>query len=94
MSHERVDIVRLINTARDAGARQSAACDIVGISARTLQRWSRPDNVSDGRLDTQREPANKLSALERQRIIKVMNEPEHAELPPAQVVPKLADEGR
>jgi transposase InsO family protein len=45
-------------------------------------------------LNTRREPTNKLTALERQRIIKVMNEPEHAELPPSQVVPKLADEGR
>lgn len=94
MSHERENIVSLINTAREAGARQSAACEIVGISAKTVQRWSRPGNVSDGRLDTTHEPSNKLTALERQRIIKVVNEPEHADLAPSQIVPKLADEGR
>lgn len=93
MRHEREEIIRLINIARDAGARQSAACEIIGISAKTLQRWSQPENISDDRLDTRREPANKMTALERQRVIKVANDPEYAELPPAQIVPKLADEG-
>ena len=88
MSHEREEIIRLINIARDAGARQSAACEIIGISAKTLQRWSQPKNISDDRLETQREPANKMTALERQRVIKVANDPEYAELPPAQIVPK------
>ena len=35
-----------------------------------------------------------MTALERQRIIKVVNEPEHADLAPGQIVPKLADDGR
>ena len=39
-------------------------------------------------------PCNKLTALERQRIIKVVNEPEYADLAPSQIVPKLADDGR
>ncbi len=94
MSHDREEIVSLINTAIEAGARQSSACKIIGISAKTCQRWSQPGNVSDGRLDATHEPANKLTALERQRIIKVVNEPEHADLAPSQIVPKLADEGR
>ena len=34
MSHEREEIIRLINVAKDAGARQSAACEIIGISAK------------------------------------------------------------
>jgi transposase InsO family protein len=66
----------------------------VGISAKTFQRWSQPGNVSDGRLDATHEPANKLTVLERQRIIKVVNEPEYADLAPSQIVPKLADNGR
>ncbi|KKK43512.1 hypothetical protein LCGC14_3168350, partial [marine sediment metagenome] len=32
MSNERNEIVALINVARSAGARQSAACEIIGIS--------------------------------------------------------------
>jgi putative transposase len=94
MSHERNEIVSLINEAREAGARQSAACEVTGISAKTFQRWSLSGNVNDGRLNAKHEPVNKLTALERQRIITVANEPEYANLPPSQMVPKLADEGR
>ena len=93
MIRDRKVIVDLINVARKAGARQSVACDIAGISAKTYQRWSQSNNVSDGRLDTQREPANKFTELERKRIIKVVNEPEYASLAPSQIVPKLADKG-
>jgi len=93
MSRERADIIHLIDEARDAGARQSRACESIGISAKTYQRWARPENMADGRLDATHTPANKLTALERQRIIKVANAPEHADLPPNKLVPKLADEG-
>jgi len=53
MSCERGKIVSLVNAARQTGARQSAACEVVGISAKTFQRWSKPGNVSDGRLSQQ-----------------------------------------
>lgn len=94
MSGEREDISQLINAASEAGARQSAACDVIGISTKTYQRWSRAENDYDGRLDAKHKPKNKLTALERQRIINVSNEPAHAHLPPGKIVPKLADEGR
>ena len=93
MSHERAEIISLVAEAQVSGARQSKACDILGISAKTLQRWMRSDNGEDGRLDAKHEPVNKLTAVERQRIIKVANEPDHADLPPNKLVPKLADKG-
>ena len=93
MSAEREEIINLINEAREAGAKQSEACEIIGISAKTFQRWSRPGNVYDGRLDAHHEPRNKLTALERQRIMKIANEPAYADLPPNKIVPKLADKG-
>lgn len=64
MIQDREDIVLHINDARAAGARQLQACDIIGISAKTYQRWTKPDNVEDGRLDTRQVPGNKLSKLE------------------------------
>ena len=94
MNNQREEIIQWISEASKSGARQSKACDIIGISAKTLQRWSRSDNVQDGRLDSQHEPPNKLTEIERQRIIKVANEPEYAKLPPSKIVPKLADQGR
>jgi putative transposase len=94
VSAVRDGIVSLINDARSTGASQASACDVVGISAKTYQRWDRRDNVGDSRQDTLHSPANKLSALERQRIIKLVNEPAYADLAPSQIVPTLADEGR
>jgi transposase-like protein len=46
-----VEISLLIKEAQEAGARQSKACEIVGISEKTLQRWNQEDNEQDGRLD-------------------------------------------
>jgi putative transposase len=60
---------------------------------KTLQRWSRPDNHHDGRIDAKRIPRNKLSELEIQRIIVIANQEEYASLSPCKIVPKLADEG-
>lgn len=93
MKGEREQIISLINEAQASGARQSKACEIVGISAKTLQRWNQPDNVQDTRLEAWHEPANKLSEMERQRLIKIANEPGYADLPPSKIVPRLADEG-
>ena len=93
MRAEREVIIKLIKEARESGARQSRACETIGISAKTFQRWSLSENVRDGRLDAIHEPTNKLTELERQRIIKVANEPEYADLPPNKIVPKLADKG-
>ncbi len=94
MSKEREEIINLISEARESGARQSKACEIIGISAKTLQRWCHPETSQDGRATAKREPANKLTELERQRLIKVANEPAYADFPPNKIVPKLADTGR
>ena len=94
MSAQRRIILVEVNEAMRAGARQSAACEVIGISARTLQRWSQPDNAQDGRLEVHHEPSNKLTAKEREQIITVANEPGYASLSPSKIVPKLADEWR
>ncbi len=94
MSDERKEMIELIEQARASGARQSQACEAVGLSAKTFQRWIKPDNVQDGRLDAKHEPKNKLTEIERRRIINVANEPDYADLPPSKIVPLLADEGR
>jgi putative transposase len=75
-------------------ARQSAACGVIGISAKTLQRWARPDNGEDGRLEAHHEPSTKLTVEEREQIISVANESGYASLSPSKIVPKSAEEGR
>ena len=93
MISERVVIINLICEAQESGARQSKACEIIGITSKTLQRWKQPDNLQDGRLEAIHEPKTKLSELERQRIIKVSNDPEYAHLSPSKIVPTLLDKG-
>jgi len=80
-----------------AGARCDKAAEELGLPSRSLRRWLEPDGRlrSDGRPQAVRPvPANRLSDEERGRILAVCNEPEHASLPPAQIVPRLADAGR
>lgn len=93
MTSERIEIIELVGQARSSGARQDKACDVIGISAKTLQRWEQVGNEQDGRTEARHEPKNKLTELERQRVIKVANEVEFAHLAPTQIVPKLADKG-
>lgn len=90
-------MIFLIEEACTAGARLAKACKIVALSPRTVQRWQRPDDVpSDGRKTAavDRVPANKLSETERAEIMITVNQAEYAHLPPSQIVPKLADDGR
>ena len=88
--------VELIDEAVTASARQRKACEILEISPRTYQRWAQDEAVLSGsRPDAQRPvPANKLSPEEREAILAVSNSPAFRSLPPSQIVPALADEGR
>ena len=93
---DRRDIVALIDKAMAAGARQAAACAELGLSERTLQRWTGPEGTicNDRRPFAERpEPASKLSDEERDQIVATCNLPEFASLPPSQMVPRLADQG-
>jgi len=63
MKAERKDIISHINEACQSGARQAKACEVIGISIKTLQRWHNQDNLQDGRLDAHSSPANKLTEL-------------------------------
>ena len=85
--------IKLINEAVDAGASREAACQVIGLCARTLERW-RGDHVEDMRKGPKAAPANKLSADERAAVLKVINEPRYRDRSPNQIVPLLADEKR
>jgi putative transposase len=93
---EREQVVTWIQEAVVAGARRWRACEEAGLSLRTLQRWVDGEEkvkVDARATNTRPEPKNKLSALERQRVLNVCNSAEYAQLPPSQIVPRLADQG-
>lgn len=87
----RTETLRLLKEAMEAGARQSRACEIIGLPARTLQRWRQSPNQGDRRPLRVQSPPNRLSDLERQRILKIVNTPEFGRQSPCQIVPRLAD---
>jgi transposase InsO family protein len=74
------------------GARKKKACEILGLSLRALQRWEK-HGVEDKRKDNNKSPVNKLTEFEKKRVLKVANSEEFKDLPPSQIVPKLADKG-
>ena len=92
----RQEMARHIEQAHAAGARLKPACELAGIDMRTLQRWKAGDGLvrGDGRPEAVHEtPTHALSDAERAAIVKVANEPRFADVPPARIVPMLADEG-
>jgi putative transposase len=93
---DRQTAVDLINEAVVAGAQHFKACGVLQISERTFGRWTKGGVVrSDQRPLVQRpEPANRLSETERAAVLEACNSKEFSDLPPSQIVPKLADEGR
>lgn len=92
---ERQQQLELLTQATAAGARQESACAVLGLSPRTVQRWQVGGTVrSDQRPLRQYEPPHKLTAAERAEVLAVANSPEFGHLPPSQIVPRLADQGR
>jgi transposase InsO family protein len=82
-------IRELIHEAVTAGARREKACEVLGLTARTLERWD--DDGEDARRGPKSPPPNKLSAVERRRVVEVATSPEFRDLSPKQIVPQLAD---
>ena len=93
---DRQSLARDIDTALHAGARLRLACATAGIHVRTLQRWKTEEGLTRGdrRPDAVRpRPAHALTAEERTQVLEVANEARFADLPPARIVPMLADDG-
>ena len=93
---DRQALAQDIEAAHRAGARLRLACETAGIDVRTLQRWKDRQGLTagDGRPAAVRPvPDHALSSAERAQILRVANEPRFADMPPARIVPMLADEG-
>ncbi len=91
---ERNQIMALVAEAIAAGARQDRACAVISLSERTLQRWQGDKLSGDQRPARVQEPKNRLSELERKRLLTIVNSDEFGHLSPCQIVPRLADQGK
>lgn len=93
---DRRQIAQSIHAAHRAGARLRVACRIAGIDVRTLQRWQASEGLQAGDkrpAATRPVPSHALTAQEREQVLAVANQARFAEMPPARIVPMLADEG-
>lgn len=82
----------LVAEAQASGARRAKACELLGVSVRTVDRWTtRPEDLRTGPVT---KPANALTTAERKEVLSIANSSEFANLPPCQIVPRLADQGK
>ena len=95
-AQNRIIAVELINEARENGARLKPACQVLNITDRTYQRWTKEGDIKQDQrpLIKRPTPKNKITEEERTEIIETVNKPEYADLVPSQIVPKLATEGK
>jgi putative transposase len=87
-------ILAALNEAQMGGARLHVACQVIGVSARTIQRWKRHPDVDDRRCGPRHRPGNALSTREEAQVLALLTSAEYGHLSPKQLVPRLADEGR
>ena len=94
---QRQKLLCLITQACADGARLQPACRQIGLSCRSVQRWQRTQAAEgDQRPSGKRRyvcPPNKLREEECQAVMAALNSEAFKDLPPSQIVPRLADTG-
>lgn len=80
----------------EQGAHAKRACEILGISLRTIQRWrANQDGIGeDNRHGPLSMPGNALSEEQSGALLSTLNSEEFRDMSPRQIVPRLADQGK
>lgn len=89
---ERQLILDAIEQARSGGSRLASACRMLGLSARTIERWQSKAG-GDLRCGPKHAPSNSLNALEVAAVLALLTAPGNAGISPKELVPRLADAG-
>jgi len=84
----------LVDEATASGARRERACEALGVSARSVERWRSEDGGDDQRRGPLEPPAHTLTAEDRAQALRIADSPEYRDLPPEQIVARLADQGK
>jgi putative transposase len=77
-----------------SGLSLEGACDELGVSVRTVQRWRKQPERGDARCGPRTKPRNALSASERRQVLRIANSEEFRDRSPKSIVPTLADRGQ
>lgn len=79
------------------GAARHKAAELMGLSQRTLKRWRQANGsvaVDQRPYIEQVKQSHQLTQEEEDAILTLCCQPEYQSLPPSQIVPLLADQGR
>jgi len=93
---DRKRCIELVKEAVEAGARRKKACELLGISLRTLQRWELEPEREDQRQGPNKRPVIALSEAEKLLVVAVNDQgcsPQFRDLSASQIVPILAYSG-
>ncbi|WNK19077.1 IS3 family transposase [Halomonas piscis] len=95
--NERTRLLKDFDEAVASGAARYKAAELMGLSQRTLKRW----RYASGQVAPDRRPQaervtqpHQLTQAEETVMLTLCSEPEYQSLPPSQIVPRLADQGR
>lgn len=89
---ERRQIIDLIEQAVSEGVRRAVACDCLGVSLRTIQRWRRQER-EDGRRSNRFSRQNALTSAECKQAVELACSPAYRDLNPHQIVAIHAEKG-
>ncbi|MCF7902743.1 MAG: IS3 family transposase [Candidatus Marinimicrobia bacterium] len=87
------ELLDLIEEAHASGAKYCKACEVVGISERTVQRWKQRACPPDRRKGSEKRVARKLTKEQKDEIEDVCSSPRYRDKNPHQIVPHLLNEG-
>jgi transposase InsO family protein len=90
-SESRQELLVWIAEAVAGGARESLACELSGVTQRTLQRW-RTGKLKDERKGASKVTARKLSDAERDAVYQTATLEKYADQTPEQIVAILSQE--
>lgn len=91
---DRKIILAGIDEAVKAGARINQACEVIGLSIRTRERWMGNEAGYDKRPETVHHALNELSVEEKESVIAVCVNDEYKNMAPNEIVPALAEKGQ
>lgn len=92
-AEDRKNILQSIADAIQLGAQVKQACQLIGFSVRTYERWRKDKDGQDKRPQALHFPLNKLNNDEKDLIIKMCTNPEYKDNAPHEIVPALAEKG-
>lgn len=91
--NDREKLMTSVAVSVEGGARKGVACAAIDLQLRTLERWE-AQTLGDMRAIIVKEPANKLTSDERREVLKLCCSDEFKDMPPNEIIPKMAETGR